>query len=172
MNAILTQAVPGDHIRITTDPWTEPFWQAAKDERLTAPRCGECGTFRMPPTPFCPACQGQNTQWPTLSGSGTIYSFALCHKSPFSDVSDFTYAPVIVELDDAPGIRLVSNLVGADPAAIHIGMAVRVKWNLILGGWKLPLFVPAQQHRSAGPGLVERCVPRQFHGSGRSRSNG
>jgi len=74
-------AVPGDHVVITTDTWTEPFWQAAKEHRLTACQCGKCGTFRMPPTPFCPECQSQDTLWPALPGTGTIFSFAICNLS-------------------------------------------------------------------------------------------
>ena len=31
---------------------TEPFWEAAKQRRLVAPQCADCGSFRMPPTPF------------------------------------------------------------------------------------------------------------------------
>ncbi|HET8705568.1 MAG TPA: zinc ribbon domain-containing protein, partial [Pseudomonadales bacterium] len=108
-------------MQIATDPWTEPFWLAAKNETLVAPKCGQCGTFRMPPTPYCPKCQSQNTLWPSLSGKGTIYSFAICTKSPYADIADFLYIPIIVELEDAPGIRLVSNLIGATAEQAKIG---------------------------------------------------
>lgn len=49
---VLAQALPGETVHIATDPYTEPFWQAAKEDRLVAPQCGWCGAFRMPPTPF------------------------------------------------------------------------------------------------------------------------
>jgi uncharacterized protein len=132
-------AVPGDHIAITTDPWTEHFWQAAKEHRLTAAKCAQCGTFRMPPTPFCGNCQSQETEWPTLPGTATIFSFAICTKSPFPDVPDFTYVPIVVDLDGAPGARLVSNFVG-DADTVAIGMKVMVDWNGIKDGWELPVF--------------------------------
>jgi uncharacterized OB-fold protein len=140
MSTTLTRAVPGDHIRIATDPWTEPFWQAAKVERLVAPCCGHCGKFRMPPTPFCPNCQSQNTRWVALPGTGSVYSFAICTRSPFPDVPDFVYAPVVVDLDEAAGIRLVSNILDVAPDDIHIGMRVMVDWSPITDGWKLPVF--------------------------------
>jgi uncharacterized OB-fold protein len=136
-------AVPGDHIHITTDPWTEKFWDAAKDNKLTAAQCGACGHFRMPPTPYCPECRSQDTRWPELSGGGTVYSFAICNRSPFPDLPDFTYVPVVVDLDGAPGARLVTNLVNIDPAAVRIGMKVKVAFNPINDGWKLPIFEPA-----------------------------
>lgn len=142
MSAVLTRAVPGDHIRIAMDPWTEPFWQAAKQERLVAACCARCGTFRMPPTPFCPTCQSQETTWPQLPGTGRIYSFAICTRSPFADVEDFLYAPAVIELDGAPGVRLVSNVIDVAVDAIQIGTRVGVVWNSITDGWKLPLFRP------------------------------
>lgn len=134
------KAVPGDHIQITTDTWTEPFWQAAKEHRLTACRCGACGTHRMPPTPFCPNCQSQAVEWPTLSGYGTVFSFAICNRSPFPDVADFVYVPAVVDLEGAPGARLVSNIVGMPAEEVTIGMRVRVDWNPIRDGWVLPIF--------------------------------
>ncbi|HEX8594979.1 MAG TPA: OB-fold domain-containing protein [Pseudomonas sp.] len=140
MTQSISRALPGDHVHITTDPWTEPFWQAAKERRLVAAQCGECQIFRMPPTPFCPNCQSQNTQWPQLTGRGTVYSYAVCNRSPFPGVEDFVYIPAVIELDDAPGIRLVSNLVDINPRAVSIGMAVTVDWNPITEGWQQPIF--------------------------------
>ncbi len=135
-------ALPGDHIQITTDPATEPFWQAAKERRLTACQCGDCGHFRMPPTPFCPECQSRNITWPTLPGTGTVFSFAICTRSPFPGVPDMVYVPVVVDLDGAPGARLVSNLAGIPAEDVFIGMKVTVDWNPIQDGWVLPIFKP------------------------------
>jgi uncharacterized OB-fold protein len=136
-------AIPGDHITITTNPDTEPFWDAAKENRLTACQCGDCGTFRMPPTAYCPKCRSKNRAWPELPGTGTVYSFAVCNRSPYPDVPDFVYVPVVVDLDGAPGARLVSNLADVDPEAVKIGMEVKVDFNPINDGWKLPIFRPA-----------------------------
>ncbi len=30
------------------DETTQPFWDAAKQNRLVAPKCVQCGTFRLP----------------------------------------------------------------------------------------------------------------------------
>ena len=135
--------IPGDRVRISTDSWTEPFWQAAKEHRLTSAQCADCGHFRMPPTPFCPRCQSQKTAWPTLPGTGSVFSFAICTKSPYPDVPDFVYVPAVVELDGAPGARLVTNLHGCKADDVAIGMRVRVDWNPITDGWVMPVFQPA-----------------------------
>ena len=35
------------------DESTQPFWDGAKQDRLMAPRCTNCGTFRLPPEAIC-----------------------------------------------------------------------------------------------------------------------
>lgn len=136
----LTQALPGERISITTDTATHPFWQAAKEKRLVAPQCSDCSTFRMPPRPYCPECQSKATTWVQLPGTASVYSFAICNRSPYPDVEDFTYLPIVVTLDGAPDIRLVSNLIGANPQSVEIGSRVVVEWHPINDGWLLPVF--------------------------------
>jgi uncharacterized OB-fold protein len=136
-------AIPGDRVLISTDNDTEPFWLAAKEGRLTACQCADCGTFRMPPTAYCPNCRSKAKAWPDLPGTGTVYSYVVCNRSPYPDLPDFTYVPVVVDLDGAPGARLVTNLVDVDPAEVKIGMKVAVEFNPIRDGWKLPIFRPA-----------------------------
>jgi uncharacterized OB-fold protein len=143
MTSTRAAAIPGDHIRIATNPVTEPFWQAMKEDRLDVPRCADCGRFRMPPTAFCPQCQSQAVDWTTLSGRGVVYSFAIVNRSPFPDVADFTYVPAVVDLPDAPGARLVTDIVDVDVDDVHIGMEVQVDFHPITDGWKVPIFRPA-----------------------------
>ena len=56
------------------DPTTQPFWDAAKEDRLVAPRCTTCGTFRLPPAPMCWVCQAHEVEWVELPGTGTVYA--------------------------------------------------------------------------------------------------
>ncbi|HXL63015.1 MAG TPA: zinc ribbon domain-containing protein, partial [Mycobacterium sp.] len=66
--ATLATTIPGEHVRIAVNHTTEPFWEAAKQRRLVAPQCTDCGSFRMPPTPFCPNCRSRSVNWIELSG--------------------------------------------------------------------------------------------------------
>ncbi|CAJ63518.1 MULTISPECIES: Zn-ribbon domain-containing OB-fold protein [Frankia] len=134
----LTTTLPPAGIQITTDSATEPFWQAAKENRLVAPKCADCGTFRLPPSPFCPTCQSQNVDWVTLSGRATVYSFSIVNGVPGQP--GLTLAAAVVDLPDAPGARLVSNVVDADPDAVRIGTPLTVDFVEIADGWKLPVF--------------------------------
>lgn len=135
------RALPGEGIKISTNPDTEPFWEAAKEHRLTACQCGNCGHFRMPPSPRCPQCQSSEKKWPDLPGTGTVFSFAICSKNPRTG-EDFVYVPVVVSLDGTDDARLVSNLGGIDADKVEIGMKVTVDWNPIDDGWVLPIFKP------------------------------
>jgi uncharacterized OB-fold protein len=137
---VLAGSLPGESVRIATDPYTEPFWAAAKEDRLVAPKCADCGTFRLPPTPFCPHCQSENVEWPELSGRATVYSFSVVHGFP--GLPDITLVAAVLDLPDAPGARLVSNVVDVDPAKVEIGTEVEVVFSPIADGWKIPLFRP------------------------------
>jgi uncharacterized protein len=134
----LATTIPGEHVRIAMNKDTEPFWQAAKEGRLTAPQCADCGTFRLPPTPFCPACQSKRVCWVDLCGEATVYSFAVVHGIP--GMPELTLVPAVVDLPDAPGARLVSNIIGIPPADVSIGMPLRVDFSPIADGWMLPVF--------------------------------
>jgi uncharacterized protein len=134
----LAATIPGELVHIAVDKTTEPFWQAAKQRRLTAPQCADCGAFRMPPTPFCPNCQSREVNWVELRGTAIVYSFAVVHGFP--GLPDLTLVPAVLDMPDAPGARLVSNIVDVAPADVNIGMAVRVDFSPIADGWLLPVF--------------------------------
>lgn len=131
--------LPGEQIRITTNPNTEPFWEAAKEHKLTACQCAKCGHFRMPPSAYCPECSSNEVSWPTLAGTGTVFSFAVCNRNPATG-EPYIYVPVVVDIDGAPGCRLNGNVTGCDAEDVQIGMRVTVEWTDIQDGWVLPNF--------------------------------
>ncbi|MGX9787776.1 Zn-ribbon domain-containing OB-fold protein [Mycobacterium sp. MMS18-G62] len=137
----LAATLPGERVRIAVNKDTEPFWQAAKERRLVAPQCADCGTFRLPPTPFCPGCQSKTVNWVQLSGTATVYSYAVVHGIP--GMPDLIVVPAVVDLPDAPGARLVSNIVDVAPTDVTIGMALHVDFSPIADGWLLPVFRPS-----------------------------
>lgn len=51
------------------------------------------------------------------------------------------YVIAIVDLDDAPGVRLTTNVVGCDPSTVHIGMPVQVEFDHVDDVW-VPVFRP------------------------------
>jgi uncharacterized protein len=112
---------------LCTDQWTQPWWDAARERRLTAARRDSCGRFRMPPTPFCPHCLSQGIGWPTLSGRGTIFSYTIVTRAIVPAMeSCIPYVPALIDLDGAPGARLTTNVVDVPVEDIRIGAPVKV----------------------------------------------
>jgi uncharacterized OB-fold protein len=130
MDQAVAKPPPPELFRFAEDAWTKPFWDAAREHRLTACRCGACGRFRMPPTPFCPTCRSQDVEWPTLSGRGVIYTFTVVQRAVVPAMAaHIPYVPAVIELEGADGVRLISNIVDAPLAAIEVGAPVRAVWE-------------------------------------------
>jgi hypothetical protein len=53
---------------------------------------------------------------------------------------ELVLVPAVLDLPDAPGARLVSNVVDIAPADVSIGMSLRVDFSPIADGWLLPIF--------------------------------
>jgi uncharacterized protein len=115
------------------------YWEAARDGRLVAQRCGSCGRLRHPPRTACPVCQSLDVEVAELSGQGEIYSYALLWhpRSP-----RFSYPVIAILVDLAEGIRIVSNLVGATPGDVRIGLPVTVDFERCEGDLAVPVFRP------------------------------
>jgi hypothetical protein len=97
--------------------------------------CDECGAWRMPPRPMCPACRSLASSWVATSGRGTIWSFIVPHPPLLPAYAELApYNAIVVALDENPAIRFVGNLVERadgpineiDPATIVIGEPVQV----------------------------------------------
>lgn len=126
------------------DEWTAPFWEAAKREQLSAPRCTNCGAFRLPPSRWCAHCRTQEIEYVDLPGTGTLYSFIVVRHPLSPDAADYVpYVPAVVDPDGAPGARFVSNIVDCEPEDVHIGMPLRVVWNHVSDTLALPFWTPA-----------------------------
>ena len=122
----------------------QPFWDATARHELVAAQCTDCGTYRLPPTPFCPCCQSQRITWARLSGRGEVYSYTVVERAimPGMD-AHLPYVPAVITLDGAGGARLISNVVDVDVADIRVGMPVQVVWDDVPGqGVAVPRFVP------------------------------
>jgi uncharacterized OB-fold protein/acyl dehydratase len=116
------------------------WWEGVQAGKLLIQRCGGCGTLRHPPRPMCPRCQ--SLEWDTVeaSGRGTVYSFVINHHP---QVPSFDYPLVIALVELEEGTRLVSNVLGVDPADVHVGMPVEVTFEAVDDELTLPLFRPA-----------------------------
>lgn len=132
---------PDGAFTLATDRWTQPFWDAAAQQRLTCAQCGECGRFRMPPTPFCPRCRSQAVEWPTLPGTGVLYSYTIVERATLPGTEDtIPYVPAVVTLDGASGRRIVTNIVDSPIDALRIDAPVNVVFDTLASGAVVPRF--------------------------------
>lgn len=119
-------------------PLTRPFWDGCSAGELRFQRCGACGAAIFNPAHVCRACTSTDLRWEVSAGTGTVYSYTICHRPMTPQFTD-VYAPVIVDLDE--GYQMLSNVVGCRVADVHVGMRVRVLFHPI-GERTLPYFEP------------------------------
>jgi uncharacterized protein len=134
------QAPPARRPRPTITQDNEHFFAGARDGRLLIQRCGGCGALQHPPTPVCPACGSFDRGVVEASGRGRVHSFVVNHHP---QVPGFTYPLVVAVVDLEEGVRLITNVVGVDPADVRIGMAVEVELVPVDDELTLPMFRPA-----------------------------
>jgi uncharacterized OB-fold protein len=111
------------------------------DRKLLINRCAECGTWQQPPYPICPACWSTNVVATEVAGTGTIHLLVLLYQGPPAPGVDYTtpYPVVSVELDEQPGLRFTSTIVGASNEEIAIGKRVALEW-IDRAGVPFPVF--------------------------------
>lgn len=122
-------------------PANAHFWQGGKRGELCFLRCGACGEYVHPPSPRCPACLSKDVEPQAVSGRATVLTYTWNHQ-PWVPSPDHPYAVVIVEIEEQPGLRLMTNVVNCDKETLRIGMPVRVLFEEHEDVW-IPVFEPA-----------------------------
>ncbi|MFF3491291.1 Zn-ribbon domain-containing OB-fold protein [Streptomyces sp. NPDC002795] len=128
----------------TPDDDGAPFWEYAARGELRIQACAEpdCGELRFPPRPCCPHCQSFDSEWRRMSGRGRVWSYVIPHPPLLpAYAAQAPYNAIVVELAEAPRIRLVGNLVSTpdaplnsvDPDRIKIGARVQVAFTEVDG---------------------------------------
>ncbi|MFI1740036.1 Zn-ribbon domain-containing OB-fold protein [Streptomyces sioyaensis] len=124
-----------------------PFWEYAARGELRIHACDDCGALRFPPRPCCPHCQSFAARWQKMSGRGRIWSYVLPHPPLLPAYAALPgYNAIVVELAEAPRIRLVGNLVTAAdaplnsvaPARLRIGAPVKAAFHTLPEGVTVP----------------------------------
>jgi uncharacterized OB-fold protein len=125
----------------TVDDETRPFWAAAREGRFLIARCDDCGRAHHYPRPFCPFCWSENVSWEDASGRATLYTYSTVfvnERPPFNN--RLPYVAAVVDLEEGP--RVMTNLVGCDPADLRIGQEVVVAYEDLTDEITVPVFRP------------------------------
>lgn len=137
---------PPPFVQPISDERTQPFFDAALEGRLMAPRCTACETFVLPPQPFCFQCQQTDFEWKELPGTGTIYSFTIVRHPLHPKLEEVVpYVSAVIELDgtQGAGARMLANVTDCDPETVRIGDKVSIWFDRVSDTLALPRFSPA-----------------------------
>jgi len=124
-------------------PETAFFWTSGEDGKLRFLRCQDCHLFLHPPGPRCPNCLSTNLAPEAVSGRATVATYTINHQ-PWYPNFDPPYVIAIVEIEEQPSVRLMTNIVGCPPDAVHVDMPVQVVFEQYDDVW-IPLFTPVEQ---------------------------
>jgi hypothetical protein len=119
-----------------TKPFVPPtettrfFWDAARDHKLVIQRCGDCGHYIHWPRPLCPRCQSSKLAPAPVSGRGKVYTFTVVqHLFHPGFADDMPYNLALVELEEQPGLRMLTNIVDCPTEELAVGMPVEVTFE-------------------------------------------
>lgn len=101
------------------------YWDAAKAGQLSVQRCSTCRRYLFPPSVACPRCLTETLVPTPVSGRGRVHAFTVARQA-FDPSFQVPYVLALVEIDEDPDVRILTNLVQSDPAAVTGGAAVEV----------------------------------------------
>jgi hypothetical protein len=123
----------------------EPFWSSVRVGQLSFPQCEKCGRLHWYPKTTCPYCGGTSLRWTSIAGDGVLFSWTTVRHA-FTDEyrKKIPYVVALVEFEDAPGVRLISNLVVDDLDSIRFRMKVVPDYSRSTDDPPRVVFVPAK----------------------------
>lgn len=125
-------------------PLTAFFWEAIDEGRLDILRCNACGHHVHYPRPICDRCQSMDLAPATMSGRATVYAYTVVMQAfhPYF-VDKLPYVLAVVELEEEPGLKVTTSIVGCDEADLRVGLPVELVLTDVGHGLVLPFFRPA-----------------------------
>jgi uncharacterized protein len=126
--------------------FSQPYWDAASQKRLTYQRCRQCGHIPRLPSRACVSCQGGELEWLTSSGRGRLYSWTVVWR-PQHPSFKVPYAPAVMAVDE--GWWLMTSVIGCAPGDLRDGLPLQVEFHPAGGDIWLPY---ARPREDAGAG--------------------
>lgn len=117
------------------------FWDKTRNAEFVLPWCRSSERPFFYPRETSPFCLGDDIEWRSASGTGVVYAVTVEHRPQNPRMAAMApYAVALIDLDE--GVRMLSNVVGCPAEDVHVGMRVRLTWELMSDGRRLPLFEP------------------------------
>ena len=92
--------------------------------------------MQFPPAARCEACgSDRNLEWREVSGRGRINGYCTMHDSRLRLLQqDQPFNIVVIELEEDPGIKMLSHLPGTPPEQVPVGAPVEVMFQEVAPG--------------------------------------
>jgi len=96
------------------------------------------------PRAYCRVCGSWDGEWRVVGGTGTLHSWTVADHQ-VHPAYPVPYTIVLVDLDEAPGVRLLGHIPGSPD--LHVGMPMHIRFEQRPDGAVLPNWEPTP----AGP---------------------
>lgn len=116
----------------------EPFWRGAREGRLMLQYCPRTKRFQHFPRPLSLYTGRRELEWREVSGNGTVYAVTVLRTQGLGADGRLPLVLATIELDE--GVRILGNLLGAQPGEARIGARVRLAWDDLDEGVRYPAF--------------------------------
>lgn len=126
--------------RPVPDGVTAFYWDAAASGQLAVLRCDTCRKLHHPPGVACPHCGATTLHPEPMSGRGVVFASTVVRQPfdrAFADAVPYVLA--LVELEEQPGLHVLTNLVDAGEELVPAGTPVALTVEHY-DGWSLPQF--------------------------------
>jgi uncharacterized OB-fold protein len=110
---------------VTNDPDTAGFWLAAERSEVAVCACANCGAVLHLPRSHCHICRSWTVEWKVVAPTARLVSWTVAEHEVHPSFP-VPYTLVLVELDEAPGVRLVGHLEGRP--RLVAGMPMRAEF--------------------------------------------
>ena len=124
--------------KLSPDPDTtsKPFWDACNEERLVVQNCTACTRLQHPPDGACSDCgSADHLEWREMNGRGKIHGYCIMYDSRIRLLQvDQPFIIAVIELEDAPEIKMFSHLPGTPvDDNVPVGAIVQVEFETTPG---------------------------------------
>lgn len=100
-----------DELMNYTSGADQPFFEALAQGDLTIPKCKGCGRWQWPAVFRCSECGSWESEWEKVAPAGHVYAWTRTwHTFAGAEAFQPPYLSVVVELAEAPGVRLLGAL--------------------------------------------------------------
>ena len=125
---------------VAPDELDAPVWDACREHVFLVHRCTACGRAYWPAS-TCLDHGSASMAWEPASGRGEVFTFTVVHHAYDPSLADrLPYAVAVVRLDEGPFFH--TDVVGCDPAAVHVGMRVHAVFDDLDDEATIPRFTP------------------------------